>query len=94
MRALLLAVVLFVVAGCSDPNASVNTALNLNKQTGRIQVISAQIFYDAGGNSRDILVLHDKETGTEYLVVMGAGVQTMKSKAERAMEVVGDALGD
>lgn len=69
---------MLLLAGCSDPTPVVNERLKVEGQTGRINVVSASVITDARGYSRDILVLRDKETGTEYLAVMGAGVMDMK----------------
>jgi hypothetical protein len=87
MKAIILAVALAVVAGCSDPTSRVNTSLKENAQTGRIKTVSAQYFTTAAGHVQDILVLQDTKTGTEYLAVLGAGVTPMKDdRVEAAVQ--------
>lgn len=88
------AVLLALVAGCSDPNARTNSSLSSMSQTGRMRIVSAQYFTDAGGRAQDILVLRDSTTGREYLAVMGAGVMPMKDVKEQVAEIVEDALSD
>ena len=66
-----------LLAGCSDRTPVRNEKLKTGTQSGRINVVSAQVIKDARGYSRDILVLRDSQTGREYVAVMGAGVTEM-----------------
>ena len=66
------------MAGCSDPTPVRNEKLRTETQSGRVNVVSAQVISDARGYSRDILVLRDSTTGREYIAVMGAGVSEMR----------------
>lgn len=79
MKRLLLIAGLLAVCGCSAPTPKENNSLELGKQTGRMQVVSAQYIRDVRGYGRDILVIKDTETGKEYLAVMGAGVMDMRT---------------
>ena len=70
-----------LLAGCSDPTPVRNEKLKIDRQSGRINVTSAQSIIDARGYNRDILVLRDKATGREYIAVMGAGVTDMQTQS-------------
>jgi outer membrane murein-binding lipoprotein Lpp len=70
-----------LLAGCSDPTPVRNEKLKTETQSGRINVTSAQVINDARGYSRDILVLRDTDTGSEYIAVMGAGVTEMHTQS-------------
>ena len=74
------------VVGCSDPNATINRGFSSEKQNGRMKVLSAQVFYDASGRARDIMVLQDSTTGYEYLFVLGGGVLQMVDEDGRQSE--------
>lgn len=70
---LILLALLLCACGPRPPVQSNPVPVN-TETSGRIVVVDASVFRDAKGNSRDILVLRDTETGKEYLAVLGAGV--------------------
>jgi hypothetical protein len=77
---------LFVFVGCDEPNPNPSTNVKLSNNPSRIEVISAQKFTDSRFYERDIMVLRDKQTGKEYLAVMGAGVVDMYPSGKTHVE--------
>lgn len=69
MRIILMFIGSLLIAGCSDPNPRETNKLNVERQTGRIRVVSAQYVVNQEGQEKDILVLQDSLTGIEYVAV-------------------------
>lgn len=70
----ILAIILFFVMVSTNETKTIAVGQLSSNEVGRINVASSQTIMDASWRKRDVLVLRDTITGTEYIAVMGAGV--------------------
>lgn len=85
MRYFLLFLFCLLVAGCKDDQPPPATGSGVpNNLSPRFQVVSHGSF-DAGehGYSREVLILTDRETGKEYLVITGASAEHVVTHANK-----------
>ena len=67
-----LLVLIILLAGC-DPNAQTVVQGNRHLESSTVGKLA-----DGSGDSRIFYVLHDKDTGVDYLAVIDAGIIELK----------------
>lgn len=70
---------LILLAGCDYKENTSTKQLNTGTDGGRMRITESQLFKDASGYDRNILVISDTKTGEEYLAVGGCGVLTLRN---------------
>jgi len=64
------------LSACGPTKIESNTVVQ-EDQNARMQVVSSQYIKTTNGVGRDMLVVRDKKTGREYLVIQGFGAVEM-----------------
>ena len=67
---------LFFLSACEIK--STNQKLDSEKQSGRIKIVSSQIYSGSCGNDYNILILFDSISGKEFICIPGSGISRIE----------------